>query len=173
MRPAHPIKGESILTTDNTAYNLSDFAPRPERERQALRVAPTDNRPAKLFGRLDVRWVKAVALASVMLALVCSVLFSQTRATELTASIASRQSDLTSLKSEYTYLSNEMEMKTNLKTVELYATQKLGLVQMDKSQITYVTSDDANRIERHEKGLAQAAREISGGVLSFMEYLAP
>ena len=161
------------MQQNNAAYDLSTFAPRPERRRPKLRVAEPAKGKNKLLGRFDLKWIKAVALASVLVALVCSVLFSQTKATELAAGIVSSQKDLADLQSEYTYLSNEMEMRTNLKTVESYATGQLGLVALEKSQITYVSAPEENRIERHETGLAQIAEEISSGVLSFMEYLAP
>ena len=72
-----------------------------------------------------------------------------------------------------TSLSNEMEMKTNLSAVQEYATNTLKMVKMDRSQVTYVTTGQENKVERSDTGLARLAGEISQTVASFMEYLTP
>jgi hypothetical protein len=157
------------MQQSSAAYDLSIFEARPERQRPELRVERSEKARPGLLGKIDFRWLQAVAVASVLVALVCSVLFSQTRTTELSANIVSQQNALVSLQSEYTYLANEMEMRTNLKTVESYATSVLGLVPLEKSQITYITEQAEVRVERHETGLAQIADEISRGLLSIAQ----
>ena len=44
---------------------------------------------------------------------------------------------------------------------------------MDRSQVTYVTTGQENKVERSDTGLARLAGEISQTVASFMEYLTP
>ena len=115
----------------NAAYDLERFAPREQKPR--LRVAGQP-KPKRGLARYNLKWIKAVAFASVFLALVCSVLYSQVQSTELSAQIRTQEDTLADLQSEYTYLSNEMEMKTNLSAVQEYATNTLKMVKMDRSQ---------------------------------------
>ena len=154
----------------NAAYDLERFAPREQKPR--LRVAGQP-KPKRGLARYNLKWIKAVAFASVFLALVCSVLYSQVQSTELSAQIRTQEDTLADLQSEYTYLSNEMEMKTNLSAVQEYATNTLKMVKMDRSQVTYVTTGQENKGERSDTGLARLAGEISQTVASFMEYLTP
>lgn len=154
----------------NVAYDLEQFAPRKQKTRLRVAQKPKQKR---VLARLNFKWIKAVAFTAVFLALVCSVLYSQVQSTELSAQIRTQQDALTDLESEYTYLSNEMEMKTNLAAVQEYATSVLKMVKMDRSQVTYVTSGQENKVERSDTGLARLAEEVSQTVASFMEYLAP
>ena len=151
----------------NAAYDLERFAPREQKPR--LRVAGQP-KPKRGLARYNF---KAVAFASVFLALVCSVLYSQVQSTELSAQIRTQEDTLADLQSEYTYLAGEMEMKTNLSAVQEYATNTLKMVKMDRSQVTYVTTGQENKVERSDTGLARLAGEISQTVASFMEYLTP
>ena len=158
------------MQQSNTAYDLERFAPREQKPR--LRVAKTPKK-RRFLARYNLKWLKVVAAAAVMLALVCSVLYSQTQATELSANIKNQQDELTDLQSDYTYLTNELEMKTNLSTVKEYALSTLQMVKLDRSKITYVMADEQNTVVRTSSGLARVADEVTQGVLSFMEYLAP
>ena len=92
---------------------------------------------------------------------------------ELGGQIGDMQSELTELRSEYDYLNNQLEMQTNLTEVENYARTELGLVKMDKSQITYVAGNEEARVVRQASGFQQFLQHITGGFLSFMSYLDP
>ncbi len=151
------------------AYNLEDFAAREPRER--LRVAEKTKKRG--LARINLNTVKIVAFASIFVALVCSVLDSQRTVTELTAKIAQGENALFDLQSEYAYLNNEMEMRTSLKNVEQYAQAQLGLVKLDKSQITYVERKNDEVIVRPETNLQKLMTTVTTEALSFMEYLAP
>ena len=89
----------------NAAYDLERFAPREQKPR--LRVAGQP-KPKRGLARYNLKWIKAVAFASVFLALVCSVLYSQVQSTELSAQIRTQEDTLADLQSEYTYLAGEM-----------------------------------------------------------------
>ena len=117
----------------NAAYDLERFAPR---EQSRVCAWPGSQSPNGGLARYNLKWIKAVAFASVFLALVCSVLYPQVQSTELSAQIRTQEDTLADLQSEYTYLSNEMEMKTNLSAVQEYATNTLKMVKMDRSQVT-------------------------------------
>lgn len=155
-----------------TVYDLNTFAPREARPRRELKVVKNP-KANKVVPWKRLRWIKAVALAALFLALVCSLLYSQAKVTELGAAIDGQASVLADLNSDYDYLTSQMEMKTNMKSVEEYATSQLGLVALDRSQITYVYGDDENSIVRYKTGLGQLASDVSNGILSFVEYIAP
>ena len=124
------------------AYDLNMYARsawRTQREGQErLRVEKTEKRVVlrRLLAARAVCGACAVALG-----LICSVLVAQSTLTELGGQIGDMQSELTELRSEYDYLNNQLEMQTNLTEVENYARTELGLVKMDKSQITYVAGE--------------------------------
>lgn len=153
----------------NEAYDLNMFAPK--EEKTELHVAEPTKKENKL--RRHFKWLKWTSFAVVFVALVCSLLYAQVESTELSAQMHKQEDELADLQSEYTYLSNEMEMKTNLSAVQQYATGTLKMVKMDPSQVTYVTSKEDNQVERPNTGLARLAGEVSQTLASFMEYLAP
>lgn len=153
---------------NNTAYDFARFQPREEKPR--LRVVERTKRQKLLAG---FRWAKVVAFAALFLALVVSVLYSQVQSTELSAQLRREQETLEDLQSEYTYLSNEMEMRTNLSAVQDYAANVLKMIKMDRSQMTYVTAAQENSVERSDGGLKRIADNMAHTMASFVEYLAP
>lgn len=153
----------------NNAYDFSLFEKREERPR--LRVAEGRTRKQKIaagFGR-----AKAMAFAALFLALVVSLLYSQLQSTELSAQLRNEQDRLEDLQSEFTYLTNEIEMRTNLSAVQDYAANVLKMIKMDRSQITYVTSAQENSVERFSGGLRRLSENLSHTMASFVEYLEP
>lgn len=155
-----------------TVYDLNTFAPREARQRRELKVVKNP-KANKTLSRQALSLVKVIALSAFLLAFVCSLLYSQAKVTELGAAIESQTKVLEDLNSDYDYLTSQMEMKTNMKSVEEYATSQLGLVALDRSQITYVDGSDENSIVRYKTGLGQLATDVSQGILSFVEYIAP
>ncbi len=153
----------------NEAYDLSLFAPR--EERAELHVAQPPKKENGLRGKW--MWLKWIVFVVIMVALVCNLLYAHVNSTELSAQMHKKQDELVELQSEYTYLSNEMEMKTNLAAVQQYATSTLKMVKMDPSQVTYVLSNEENQVERPNTGFARLAVEVSQTLASFMEYLKP
>lgn len=152
----------------NTAYDFSRF----ERREQAppLRVVKRTKRQ-KI--RAGFRWARVVAFAALFLALVVSVLYSQVQSTELSAQLRREQEHLEDLQSEYTYLTNEMEMRTNLSAVQSYAANVLKMIKMDRSQITYVTAAQENSVERSGGGFRRLTDELAHTMASIVEYLEP
>ena len=150
-----------------TAYDLRKFEPKEPR----IRVAPPVKKDKPLKKR---NWapVRTAAMSVAFLALVFSVLYSRSQITEMTTAIAQRQEELVQLQSEYDYMNFQLESKTSLSTVEEYAASQLNLAKLDSSQITYVTLQEEDRIER-------AAAEnpwwdnVKSALLNLMEYIAP
>lgn len=154
------------------AYNLADFAPRTAPQRR-LRVAPpAPQRRARARAQV-LRRVRLAAAVTVMLALICSVIYSQAQLTELGGQIADAQQQLADAQSEYTYYNNEMTMRHSMDSVSAYASSELGLVKMDKSQITYINTGSDNRIRRDENALEKLLDDTAAGAMDIMEYIAP
>lgn len=150
-----------------TAYNLRDF----ETKQPAIRVARPDKK-AKPRTRFNLRPIRTAAVSVVFLALIFSLLYTRSEITEMTTAIANKQDEIVELKSEYDYMNFQLESKTSLSSVEEYAVSQLNLAKLDSSQITYVTLQNENRIER-------AADEnpwwqnLKNGFLNVLEYLTP
>lgn len=153
----------------NTAYDFSLFEKREERPQ--LRVTERRTRKQKIIAGLG--WARVVAFTALFLALVVSVLYSQVQSTELSAQLRDEQNHLEDLQSEYTYLTNEMEMRTNLSAVQDYAANVLKMIKMDRSQITYVTAAQENSVERIGGGLKRLSDDLNNTMASFVEYLEP
>ncbi|MBD5094139.1 MAG: hypothetical protein HDT26_07610 [Subdoligranulum sp.] len=152
----------------NTAYDFSLFEGRDERPK--LRV---EKRTRRQKIKAGLGWARVVTFAAIFLALVVSVLYSQVQSTELSAQLRREQDRLEDLQSEYTYLTNEMEMRTNLSAVQEYAANVLKMIKMDRSQITYVTAAQENSVERFDGGLRRLADGLTHTIASFVEYLEP
>ncbi len=119
-----------------------------------------------------MRWMSKVAAAAVMLAMVCSLIYSQAQVTELTGDVQNTQADLENARSTYAYLSGQLDERSSLNNIEAQAAA-LGLVKMDRSQISYVTLQTESRIELPESEAEKLFEEMNTGMLSIFEYLVP
>ncbi|MEG1126252.1 MAG: hypothetical protein RSE10_06120 [Oscillospiraceae bacterium] len=154
---------------ESTAYNLDHFAPKQDQNRE-MRVVKNDDK--KALRRFKLKGFKTAAMITILLSLVCSNLYSKSKVTELSKDVAIAQKELLELASEHTYLSTEMQMKTNIKNVEARAAS-LGLVKMNESQKIYISLANENKIVRPENAAEKTAENLRTGLMSFMEYLAP
>lgn len=149
------------------AYDLELFENRAQRPRAKVRAV----RGRKKASRLNLQTVKTVAV--VMAALVVGFLYSQATITELTVDIQNVQSDLVNEQSTYNYLSGVLDSKTSLRNVEQIAAGELGLVKVDRSQVTYFSLESESVINRPETAAQKITEFLSTGLLSLMEYLNP
>ena len=142
-------------------YDLEVFAPREERRREPLKVVKNKKtKKTKLFGRfaVDMKLVKVVAVVTFVLSLVVSVLVSQATATMLMGDIQVQKDALTELQSEYDYLNNELAMKANITEIEEYAQNQLGLVKMERGQVSYVAQSDKDTVTRSKTGFSRVTQ---------------
>lgn len=153
-----------------TAYDLSVFENRPQaKKQQPLRVAK-GNRTGMVW--VVLRQVRMVAVGGILLALLCSYLFSQAQVSALAADIQKYESQLAAAQSEYSYLTSQMDAITNQSNVDGIAA-KLGLMKIDPSQVTYITVEQESQITRPDSGLNKIARQIGEMALSILNYLNP
>ena len=89
----------------------------------------------------------ATAALALVAAFVVTMLYSRAVLTELNQQIAAQTNALADAQSENTRLSAQLDAKVSLRNVEEYATQALGMVSIDKSQITYVDLSEGDKIE--------------------------
>ena len=90
----------------------------------------------------------AVLVIAIFFGLFASIVASQARITQLSGEIDDAKSELTNAQSYNDYLSTTMDQITNSTSVQQEAEDRLGLVKMDPSQVTYVRLEDESVIER-------------------------
>ena len=154
-------------------YDLEVFAPREERRREPLKVVKNKKKKkTKLFGRfaVDMKLVKVVAVVTFVLSLVGSVLVYQATATMLMGDIQVQKDALTELQSEYDYLNNELAMKANITEIEEYAQNQLGLVKMERGQVSYVAQSDKDTVTRSKTGFSRVTQWLGETASAIAEY---
>lgn len=157
---------------EQTAYDFARFeaAGRPAEKKQArLRSVKGGGQAPSRWHELFVNF-KVVLAAALFLGLAVGLLQSKATITELTVEIQRTQSALTTAQSTYNYLNSELNSKTSMANVEEVA-NRLGLMKMDESQITYVRLEASGVLTRTETGVKQWADMFSAGVLSLIEKL--
>ena len=110
---------------------------------------------------------------ALLLGLTVSLLYSYAELNEITLNVQWTQNELNEARSEYDYLSSELNSKTNLKAVEEIAGSQLGLMKLDKSQVTYITLEDENQISRPESNTAKLLKSLRCLGLTIAENLHP
>lgn len=151
-----------------TAYDLSLFENR-QRKQPRVRV----KQGGQLRTAQALRQVRIISVTLLMIALISCYLYSQAVLTELTTDLQRTQRQLVAAQSDYDYLSGLMDSKTSLKSVAEIATSQLGLMKLDKSQITYVTLEQESVITRPESGIRRWLESFGAGLLSVADYLNP
>lgn len=145
-------EGEGFLQTryiggSSAAYDLDKFEnkQRMRVKKPTLLVAkPNGKAKAKRQAVTVIKMLAAVALTAVI---IVTMLYSRALLTELNQKIATRGNVLAEEQSEGTRLSAELEAKVSLRNVEEYASRRLGMSAMDKTQVTYVDMSEGDKIE--------------------------
>ncbi|MBQ7860460.1 MAG: cell division protein FtsL [Faecalibacterium sp.] len=114
--------------------------------------------------------LQAVVAVTLFLALAVGLLQSKVTITELTTEIQRTQTQLTTEQSTYNYLSSALNGKTSMANVEEVA-NRLGLMKLDDSQITYVRLDESSVITRAPSDVEKWTEFLYSGVLSLIEKL--
>ncbi len=154
------------------AYNMSareivEISPRVKPE---VRVVKSDKRKKVKISSIS-RTVQLVLMCTTLVMLMCAVLFVQAQSIALSGEIDKQEETLLMLKSDNEFLTNELEMRTNLKDVEIYATTKLGLVKKDFHQIVYVQRENISDITCNEGVFVNLFKISNENVLEFSEYI--
>lgn len=148
-------EGNTVQMTDyggrgSAAYDLDKFHPHTTRQKKPkLTVARTAPKQM-LRERARARMMAVMRIATVVIAVVgvvVAMLYNRAVLTELNEKINVANALLNEEVTETTRLATEVESKLSLRNVEEYATQKLGMTPMDKSQVVYVNLSEGDKIE--------------------------
>ncbi len=111
----------------------------------------------------------AIAAAAVLvLVLVTAIVNSQARLTELTGDIDAARAELSTAQSTYDYLTAQMDEIANMSNLGTVAEKRLGLVQTDPSQITYLRLENESVIERSESSAGKLLDGLRTAALSLL-----
>ena len=94
--------------------------------------------------------LRGLLAASLVVTVIVATLCSRVVLTELSTQISKSKAELESISTENIRLEAEVEAKLSARNVEEYATQKLGMSTLDKSQITYIKLNDGDEVELTE-----------------------
>lgn len=157
----------------NAAYNLSAFEVQrpslyPEEEplyrKPDLKVA--DERQKKSKSELRAEEVKGykvsakvVAVAVILFAMLAAVLYGESTKNQITHEINSINKQLNVAKSESTRLNMELNALVSIDQIEQYATEKLGMVKMNKYQIEYVNTAKPDQV-KEDPGAGETAPAV-------------
>ena len=133
-------------SNSGAAYDLNRFGAHRQRGRKPNLTIAAPSAKARARAGMAAAFKTAAALALVA-AFVVTMLYSRAVLTELNQQIAAQTNALADAQSENTRLSAQLDAKVSLRNVEEYATQALGMVSIDKSQITYVDLSEGDKIE--------------------------
>ena len=112
-----------------------------------------------------MKWASKVAVGAVLLAMTCSLLYSQAQVTELTGDIQAQQRELQAARSTYNYLSGVLDQRSSLNNLEAQA-QALGLMKLERSQLTYITLETQSRIELPQSNARQLFSGLSDRLMN-------
>lgn len=152
------------------AYQLEHFAPR-EKEQEAPRVRVSKRERSEATAQ-TLRMVRVLLVSVAFVVLVCGVLYTQAKVTELQGQITTKSKELVEAEALSAYLSYELEGMSNLRNIEEKAAE-LGLEKINANQIRYVRVDEGNTIEVKENPLFSLFGKAKTGLLNAMDTMSP
>ena len=151
------------MSKDNLAYDLERFEETPSEKAPKIRVKR--NR-AENTGSAPKLIVTALAAGILLMALI----YGKVENTAIHNEIAAQAQYVNMLESENVRMQSELEEKTALKSVEVYAEEILGMQKLDKSQIEYVSISNGNIVDIPESSDNIFVR-LKNSIDDFVEYL--
>ena len=137
-----------IASRDSMAYQR--FEERlPVKQVRQLREAPAPRRRKK--ARIHPSVFACIAVLAVVSVY---ILFCQMQLTELNTEVSKANTKLDELTAENVSLTTKQVNSLDMDQVEEYATDKLGMVKLDNSQIEYVTLTNPDTVTVAESGLS-------------------
>ncbi len=155
---------------NSAAKKIAEHVPEQRDPKGNLRVAPS---PAKHHRRKTGVRPGVYPCVFLVAATAAFILFCQMQLTQLTIE-ASEQSDLLEeLQSENVSLTTKQMNSMNMDEVEQYATDTLGMVKMDNSQIEYVelTNPDLVTVAQDRLTLHRVLSAIVERIAAIVEYI--
>ena len=142
--------------------------------REAGRVHATEGRRFSLarFGKLypkRMNTVRTVLIGAVAVALIGMVIYGRVQTNEIYTEIAEQQALYDDIVARNVSMRSEMEGKMTVKNIEEYATDVLGLKQLDQSQIQYIQiqTEDEVTISQPESNWLVAINDFFSDIWHF------
>lgn len=158
-QPARAQVSQPAQSYGSEAYNFDLFVAQPQpRPKPRVKVAPSTRRRAKAQTK---RLVGVLLTVLVIAILGAAVVDTYARVGEVQQQISRKNAELKVQQATYFDLVFQLESNTNLSRVEERALE-LGLVKVDKSQVTYIRVLEENKIEVQPTMMA-AIMEALGG----------
>ena len=137
-------------------------------------TALPENKNIKRPAPKKAPYLKYIALSVCVFAAAMCVLTSYNRFNEVTTMAADLENELVELQSQGNALNAKKEQRFNLAYVEEVAVNQLGMVKLDKNQITYVAISNPEKITVAAEAAESTPGLVAGIVKSFnavLEYL--
>lgn len=96
--------------------------------------------------RANLRAMKALSVAVVLLCFVGIIIFSRIQLDEVSRDISNKKAKLTALQSDNTDLEMKINSMVSLDKVEEYAKDKLGMVKQEGYQVEYVNLSGSDKV---------------------------
>ena len=113
------------------------------------------------------RHVMHLVAVALLVGFAISLLWSESRLVELNDQIQDAKAQLVSEQSQYTYYNSTLNSKTNITSVE-EAAGRLGLMEIDQSQITYIRLGESDSLERTQSAVRQWTDFIYNGAVNIL-----
>ena len=145
---------------DSFAYNYDIFAPA-EKKKAEIHEYPNNETKqkqrskAKAFDRAVL--IRNFVISALVVAAVCCSLFLRAEISSMRSEINELNEEITALESESTRLSVEMERKISVVNLE-EAAAELGMQKCEKSQVTYIQTNNIDTVET-ENGVTAVKAE--------------
>lgn len=138
----------------SAAYDLGMFQTNTARKKSPTLSVKKPNRDAVVRERARAKvamMLRGLLLVAVVVAVVVAMLCGYAEMTEVNTQLSAEKGKLTKVLTENDRLRSEVQAKLSARNVEEYATQKLGMTALDKSQITYIKLNEGDAVELTEE----------------------
>ena len=134
---------------DSFAYNYDIFAPSQKKKAEIHEYPNTESKvdaKTKAAKKDRAILVRNIVISIMVVASVCASLFLRAEISSTKSEIDNIKSEIVELESESTRLSVEMERKISVTNLE-EAAKELGMQKCEKSQVTYIRTNEADTAE--------------------------
>ncbi len=124
---------------------------------------------AKVQKKYSTARITGLIIAScAVITIVCLMIASQVKITELTEQVTKAQTQLSEEQSEYTQLTMRVEASLSLDQVNDYATKKLGMTPTENYQIQYINMEtgDSGEVVENDNSLIKNIKSALSAWLS-------
>lgn len=138
----------------SAAYDLGMFQTNTARKKSPPLTVKKPGRDSVARERARARvamMFRGLLLIAIVVASVVAMLCGYAEMTELNTQISRQKAELATCLTDNDRLKSELEAKLSARNVEEYATQKLGMAALDKSQITYIKLTEGDAVELTEQ----------------------